>query len=82
MNCSSGPGGQQSTTVLGKGKDSSSENLKALRKKARLDRKMGTRIIGSTREALGGWKALARRHSVSRTNIKLIGDAIDRLIRS
>ena len=79
---SSGPGGQQSTTVLGEGKDPSSEDLKALGKKARLDGKTVARVIGSTQEALGGWKVLARRHGVSRTNIKLIGDAIDRLIRS
>lgn len=79
---SSGPGGQQSTTVLGEGKDPSSENLKALGKKAKLDNKTIAQIIESTRHALGEWKALARQHNVSRTSIKLIDDAIGRLIRS
>ena len=79
---SSGPGGQQSTTVLGEGKDPSSEILRALGKKAKLDNKTIVQIIESTRDALGGWRALARRHNVSRTNIKLIGDAIGRLTRS
>lgn len=79
---SSGPGGQQSTTVLGEGKDISSEILRALGKKAKLDNKTIAQIIKSTRDALGGWRALARQHNVSRTNIKLIGDAIGRLTRS
>ncbi len=79
---SSGPGGQQSTTVLGEGKDPSSENLRALGKKANLDNKTIAQIIESTRDALGEWKTLARQHNVSRTNIKLIGDAIGRLTRS
>ena len=79
---SSGPGGQQSTTVLGEGKDPSSENLRALGKKAKLDDKTIAQIIESTRDALGGWEALARRHNISRANIKLISDAIGRLTRS
>ena len=79
---SSGPGGQQSTTVLGEGKDPSSENLKALGKKAKLDDKTIAEIMESTRDALGEWRTLARQHNVSRTNTKLIGDAIGRLTRS
>ena len=79
---SSGPDGQQSTTVLGEGKDPSSENLRALGERAKLDNKTIAQIIESTRDTLGGWKALARQHNVSRANIKLIGDAIGRLIRS
>ena len=79
---SSGPGGQQSTTVLGEGKDPSSEILMALGKKAKLDNKTIAEIIESTRDALGGWRALARQHGVSKTNIKLIADAIGHLSRS
>ena len=41
---SSGPGGRQSTTVLGEGNDPSSENLKSLGKKARLDSKTVARV--------------------------------------
>lgn len=79
---SSGPNGQQSTMVLGEGKDPSSENLRALGKRAKLDNKTIVQIIESTQDALGEWKTLARQHNVSRTNIKLIGDAIGRLTRS
>ena len=79
---SSGPSSQQSTTVLGEGKNPSFEHLKALGKRAKLDNKTIEQIIESTQDALGGWKTLARQHNVSRTNIKLIGDAIGRLTRS
>lgn len=79
---SPGPGGQQSTTVLGEGKDPSSENLRTLGKRAKIYNKTIAQTIESTRDALGGWKALSRRHNVSRTNIRLVGDAIDRLIRN
>lgn len=79
---SSGPGGQQSTMVLGEGKYPSSENLRTLGKKAKLDNKTIAQIIESTRDALGGWKTRARQHNVSRANIKLIGDSIDQLTRS
>ncbi len=79
---SSGPGGQQSTTVLGEGKDPSSEILRALGKKAKLDNKTIAQIIESTRHALGCWRALAQQHGVDRNNIKLIGDAIGHISRN
>ena len=79
---SPGPGGQQSTTVLGEGKNPSSAHLVALGQKAKLDDKTIEKIIGRRRQALAGWKTLARGHGVGKTNIKLIGDAIDRLNRS
>lgn len=77
---SSGPGGQQSTTVLGEGKDPSSENLRALGKKAKLDHKTIAGIIESTRDALSNWEMLARQHGVRRDNIRLIAEAISRFI--
>lgn len=77
---SSGPGGQQSTTVLGEGKDPSSEHLKALGKKANLDDKTIAGIIESTRHALSNWDTLARQHRVNRTNIRLVAEAIRRFL--
>lgn len=79
---SSGPGGQQSTTVLGEGKNLTSTHLVALGQKARLDDKTIAEIIERTRHSLAAWKTLAQEHDVGRTNIKLIGDAINRLERS
>lgn len=79
---SSGPGGQQSTTVLGEGENPTSAHLVALGQKAKLDDKAIAEIIGCTRQALAGWKTLARGHGVDKSNIKLIGDAIERINRS
>ncbi len=79
---SSGPGGQQSTTVLGEGKDPSPAHLRALGQKAKLSEKTIAQIIESTRHALGCWRTLAQQHYVNRNNIKLIADAIDHISRS
>ena len=76
---SSGPRGQQSTTVLGEGKNPSSAHLRTLGQKAKLSDKTIAQIIESTRHALGCWRALAQQHGVNRTNIKLIADAIGQL---
>ena len=79
---SSGPEGQQSTTVLGEGRNPVPAHLVALGQKAKLGDKAIAEIIGRTRQALAGWKTLARGHGVGKTNIKLIDDAIDRFNRS
>lgn len=79
---SSGPGGQQSTTVSGEGKNPTSAHLAALGKKIRLDDRTITETIERTRQALTGWKILARRYGVGKSNIKLVGDAVKRLNRS
>ena len=75
---SSGPGGQQSTTVLGEGKNPTSEHLVALGQKAKLSDKAIAEIIERTRQALAGWKNLAPEHGVGKTNIELIGNSIER----
>lgn len=79
---SSGPGGQQSTTVLGEGKNPTSAHLVALGQKAKLDDKTITEIIERTRHSLARWNTLARKYGVGKNNIKLIGDAIGPLTRS
>lgn len=79
---SSGPGGQQSTTVLGEGKDPFPAHLRALGQKAKLSDKTIAQIIESTRHALGCWRELAQQHGVNRNNIKLVGDAIGHISRN
>ncbi len=73
---SHGPGGQQSTTVLGEGRNPTSEHLRILGGKAKLNDKTITEIIERTRHALGKWKALARDHGVNKTNINSIANAM------
>ncbi len=75
---SSGPAGQQSTTVLGEGREPSRTHLEALGRKASLNEKTIAGIIDSTETALGKWETLARNHGVGKTSIKLIGDALCR----
>ncbi len=76
---SSGPGGQQSTTVLGEERNPTSAHLRALGQKAKLDNKTIEEIIERTRHALVGWNTLAREHDVGKTNIKLIADSLSQL---
>ena len=79
---SSSPGGQQSTMVLGEGRNPTCKHLKILAKKAKLNEQTIVEIIDRTQYALGKWKVLAREHGVSAANINLIGDAVDRLSRN
>lgn len=69
---SSGPGGEQSTMVLGKGKQITRDDLIQLGLRAKLDNKIIKHIIDQTHDALSQWRALANLHGVSRVNVNLI----------
>jgi len=69
---SSGPQGEQSTTLLGEGKNPSVEHLIKLGKKALLSPQLISQIIDQTKESLRKWPHLAGQFNVSRPNIKLI----------
>jgi serine/threonine-protein kinase HipA len=73
---SSGPGGEQSTMVMGEGKTPGTEHLLRLAEGAGLRRKFSTEIIDITKSSLARWPDLARQHGVSDANITLIGDVI------
>ncbi len=73
---SSGPGGEQSTMVMGEGKDPNIEHLRELAKTADLSDKEAQRIIDETIAALLKWKEFAKSCGVSKVNIKRIGDVI------
>jgi len=73
---SSGPSGEQSTMVMGEGKNPTVEHLLELAKVADLSEKKAQRIIDETIAALMGWKELAKTYGVSKSNIKRIGDVI------
>jgi serine/threonine-protein kinase HipA len=55
---SSGPGGEQSTTVLGEGKHPSIKHLLSLAHKHHI--KEGSQIINEVREAISQWKTFAK----------------------
>ena len=69
---SSGPGGQQSTMVMGEGQSPSIDHLVKLGAEANLKRAKIDEIIEQTRHALHQWENLAINYGVAETNIKLI----------
>lgn len=73
---SSGPGGEQTTTVLGKGKNISIADLVKLGLQAKLTKQNINHIIDQTQTALSAWSALAKVHGVSVENVQLIGRRI------
>ena len=68
---SSGPGGEQSTMVMGEGRNPSIEHLTKLGNEAKLNRADIGRIIDQTKHALSQWRSLAKSHDVSQAGINL-----------
>jgi serine/threonine-protein kinase HipA len=75
---SSGPRGEQSTMVMGEGRNPSVEHLVKLGREAKLSKTRIAEIIDQTQTALASFKKLAKKYGVSANNILLIGDKINR----
>lgn len=73
---SSGPNGEQSTSVMGEGKNPSVQHLLSLAKEAGISRADANLIIEQTRVALKDWQKLAKEYGVSNANIALINGRI------
>ena len=73
---SSGPRGEQSTMVMGQGKNPSISDLVKLGLGAKLPKRTIDDILEQTKAALAKWKALASDHGVSQTNIDMITENI------
>lgn len=76
---SSGPGGQQSTMVMGEGLDPSLEHLLKLGLDAKLPKDRIVRIIDQTRSVLAEWPVLAAQYGVGRETIAYIGSVLDQV---
>lgn len=74
---SSGPNGEQSTMVMGEGKNPSVNHLKALGKDANIPPKKVDDIIAQTKEALSQWQQLAQQYGVTPEQIKIIQKKIN-----
>lgn len=74
---SSGPGGEQTTMVMGQGRAPSSADLKALGTVAGLSKDTVQDILDQTRDAVRAWPELASAHRVSRSQVKLIAQRLD-----
>lgn len=75
---SSGVRGEQSTMVMGEGKNPSVEHLIKLGVEAQLPKAKIKDIVDQTKSALTGWKKLAKNHGVSAHNMRLISDKINK----
>ncbi|MDM1368253.1 type II toxin-antitoxin system HipA family toxin [Myroides marinus] len=76
---SSGPGGEQSTMVMGEGRNISIKHLTKLGLEAKLSKEFVGNVIEQTRSALDKWMSLSKDFGVSKSNIGLIQKAISQL---
>ena len=70
---SSGPGGEQTTMVMGEGKNPGVEHLVKLALDFQLPKTRSREIVEQTQTALSQWPVLARQYGVSEEKILLIG---------
>lgn len=70
---SSGPRGEQSTMVMGEGRNPKAEHLIKLGEDAKINKDRIHEIIEQTQANLAKWPVLAKRYGVSAANIKLVG---------
>ena len=78
----SGPGGEQSTLVMGEGKNPSTEHLVRLGAETELSRSRIDRTIEQVKASLGQWRKLAAEHGVTRERIDLIGKKLESHLRA
>jgi len=76
---SSGPRGEQSTMVMGEGRNPNTKHLIKLAAEAKIKKSRAFEIIDATKSSLSKWPALAKQYGVSDTNIKLIQNKISQV---
>lgn len=76
---SNGPGGEQSTMVMGEGRNISVRHLTKLGLEAKLSKEFVENVIEQTRSALAKWMRLSEEFEISKSNMKLIQKAITKL---
>ena len=76
---SNGPGGEQSTMVMGEGRNISIKHLVKLGLEAKISKELIDQIIDQTRNSLSNWNHLANQYGISKSNIKLINSVITKL---
>lgn len=75
---SNGPGGEQSTMVLGEGRNITLQHLLKLGIEAQLSKNFIESVINQTRSALVKWTDLAKYYGVSDSNINFINRSISK----
>lgn len=74
-----GPGGEQSTMVMGEGKSPSIDHLRALGRHAGISDTKFNEILGRTSDLIGWWSGLAKTHGVSTATNDLVHTQINRV---
>lgn len=73
---SSGPGGEQSTMVMGEGRNITVKHLTKLGREAKLSKEFIENVIEQTSSALSKWSSLSKDFGVSKSNRELISRLI------
>ncbi|WP_346985922.1 type II toxin-antitoxin system HipA family toxin [Chryseobacterium sp. POE27] len=73
---SSGPGGEQSTMVMGEGRNITFKHLTKLGSEAKLSKEFIENVIEQTTSAISKWSNLSKDFGVSKSNRELIGRLI------
>ena len=76
---SSGPRGEQSTMVMGEGRNPNTSHLLKLADEAKIKKDRALEIIDALKSSLSKWSELAKQYGVSDTNIKLIQSKISQV---
>ena len=77
---SSGPRGEQSTMVMGEGRNPNTSHLLKLADEAKIKKDRATKIIEATKSSLSKWPTLAKQYGVSDANIKLVQKKVNEKI--
>lgn len=73
---SNGPGGEQSTMVMGEGRNITRRHLEKLGLEAKLSQLLINEVIRKTSNSLNNWKILAKVYGVEKENVDLIESRI------
>ena len=76
---SNGPGGEQSTMVMGESRNITIEHLVKLGIEAKISKELIDQIIEKTAESLSKWIRLSKDYGVRKSNIELINRALIKL---
>lgn len=77
---SSGPNGEESTTVMVEGKNPTLEHLLKLASNSSINMHTAQQIISQCKEALSQWKDVAMQHNISKAKVLEIDKSINNLI--
>ncbi|WP_028296841.1 type II toxin-antitoxin system HipA family toxin [Olivibacter sitiensis] len=69
---SSGPNGEQSTMVMGEGKNPAIRDMVKLGLEAKLSKRLIEEIIEQTKSALARWEYLSKNYNVNKVNVELV----------